>query len=128
MILKVKNPIFLFSSLAATPLKKVPFYGLIKSKQKVLKSLYSFHFLKEFDLRFDFAAFVVVVKKLWLTLISHFSVPDGCSQWLHPRKNVVCYFEGKRSVASLNPCLCTHLIYTNVGLNAEAQLDITSGT
>ena len=78
MILKVKNPIFLFSSLAATPLKKVPFYGLIKSKQKVLKSLYSFHFLKEFDLRFDFAAFVVVVKK---TLVdSHLSF--FCSRWL----------------------------------------------
>ena len=80
MILKVKNPIFLFSSLAtATPLKKVPFYGLIKSKQKVLKSLYSFHFLKEFDLRFDFAAFVVVVVKKIL-VDSHLSF--FCSRWL----------------------------------------------
>ena len=53
--------------------------------------------------------------------------PDGCSQWLHPRKHVVCYFEGKRSVTSLNACLYTHLIYTNVGLNPEAKLDITNG-
>ena len=56
-----------------------------------------------------------------------FCFPDGCSQWLHPRKHVVCYFEGKRSVTSLNACLCTHLIYTNVGLNPEAKLDITNG-
>lgn len=57
---------------------------------------------------------------------SQASNQDGCSKWLHPRKHVVCYFEGKRSVSSLNACLCTHLIYTNVGLNSEAKLDISS--
>lgn len=29
-------------------------------------------------------------------------------------------------MASINACLCTHLIYTNVGLNAESKLDITN--
>ena len=62
-----------------------------------------------------------------ITIFLLFCFPDGCSQWLHPRKHVVCYFEGKRSVTSLNACLCTHLIYTNVGLNPEAKLDITNG-
>ena len=30
-------------------------------------------------------------------------------------------------MTSVNACLCTHLIYTNVGLNPEAKLDITNG-
>ena len=57
-----------------------------------------------------------------------FSVSDGCAApWIHPRKNVVCYFEGKRSIASMNVCLCTHLIYTDIGLNSNGQLDISNG-
>jgi len=73
------------------------------------------------------ATFPTPIFLLFLAFLpSIFSSPDGCSQWLHPRKHVVCYFEGKRSVTSLNACLCTHLIYTNVGLNPEAKLDITN--
>ena len=67
------------------------------------------------------------IAHMTITIFLLFCFPDGCSQWLHPRKHVVCYFEGKRSVTSLNACLCTHLIYTNVGLNPEAKLDITNG-
>ena len=28
----------------------------------------------------------------------------------------MCYFGGHRSVATLDPCLCTHVVYTNVGV------------
>lgn len=72
------------------------------------------------------ATFPTSLFLLFLAVLPSVFSQDGCSQWLHPRKHVVCYFEGKRSVASLNACLCTHLIYTNVGLNADAKLDITN--
>jgi len=53
---------------------------------------------------------------------------DGCATpWIHPRKNVVCYFEGKRPISTLNVCLCTHLIYTDIGLNSYGQVDISNG-
>ncbi len=41
-----------------------------------------------------------------------------------PRKEVVCFYEGKRPLQDLTPCLCTHLVYTDVGLNDHSQLDI----
>ena len=57
-----------------------------------------------------------------------FFFADGCATpWIHPRKNVVCYFEGKRPISTLNVCLCTHLIYTDIGLNSYGQLDISNG-
>ena len=73
-------------------------------------------------------------KKMYLRNIfsmyinSFFFFADGCATpWIHPRKNVVCYFEGKRPISSLNVCLCTHLIYTDIGLNSYGQLDISNG-
>ena len=50
---------------------------------------------------------------------------DVCPSIGHPRKHVVCYYDGKRPVSSLNVCLCTHIIYTSVGLNEFAKLHLS---
>ena len=48
-----------------------------------------------------------------------------CPSIGHPRKDVVCYYDGKRPVSSLYVCLCTHIIYTSVGLNEIAKLHLS---
>ena len=50
-----------------------------------------------------------------------------CSSYAYPRKSVVCYYEGKRSYATLNACFCTHLIYTSIGIDEYAKLQISEG-
>ena len=50
---------------------------------------------------------------------------EGCPSIGQPRKHVVCYYDGKRPVSSLNICLCTHLIYTSIGINEYGQLHLS---
>jgi hypothetical protein len=44
-----------------------------------------------------------------------------------PRKEVVCYYEGKRAVSTVDACLCTHIIYTDIGMDQDSKLDIGEG-
>ena len=44
-----------------------------------------------------------------------------------PRKEVVCYFQGKRAASTVDACLCTHIVYTDVGLDSESRLSIADG-
>ena len=44
-----------------------------------------------------------------------------------PRKEVVCYYEGKRAISTLDSCFCTHLIYTNIGVDDYSQVELTKG-
>jgi len=74
---------------------------------------------------------------MWATTISFFSTAlfflpfvvlaedEGCPSIGQPRKHVVCYYDGKRPVSSLNICLCTHLIYTSIGINDYGQLHLS---
>jgi GH18 family chitinase len=73
---------------------------------------------------------------MWATTISFFSTAlfflpfvvhaeDGGCPSIQPRKHVVCYYDGKRPVSSLNVCLCTHLIYTSIGLDEFGRLDLS---
>ena len=50
---------------------------------------------------------------------------EGCPSIGQPRKHVVCYYDGKRPVSSLNICLCTHLIYTSIGINDYGELHLS---
>jgi len=74
---------------------------------------------------------------MWATTISFFSTAlfflpfvalaedEGCPSIGQPRKHVVCYYDGKRPVSSLNICLCTHLIYTSIGINEYGKLHLS---
>ena len=44
-----------------------------------------------------------------------------------PRKEVVCYFQGKRAASTVDACLCTHIVYTDVGLDRESRLSVADG-
>ena len=44
-----------------------------------------------------------------------------------PRKEVVCYFQGKRAASTVDACLCTHIVYTDVGLDHESRISIADG-
>lgn len=74
---------------------------------------------------------------MWATTISFFSTAlfflpfvvlaedGGCPSVGHPRKHVVCYYDGKRPVSSLNVCLCTHIIYTSIGIDEFGKLHLS---
>eukprot|EP00094_Tigriopus_californicus_P001400 TCALIF_01355-PA protein Name:"Similar to Cht2 Probable chitinase 2 (Drosophila melanogaster)" AED:0.02 eAED:0.02 QI:312/1/0.6/1/0.25/0.4/5/0/215 len=67
---------------------------------------------------------------LWTIVVTFFAVSaqgDCPSSLGTPRKEVVCYFEGKRPVSSLDPCFCTHVIYTNIGLDEYSRVEVTQG-
>ena len=59
--------------------------------------------------------------------ISLFVAAACPSSWGSPRKDVVCYFSGMRSSATLDACLCTHLVYNSVGLNQEGNIEMSKG-
>ena len=40
-------------------------------------------------------------------------------------KKVLCYYEGKKSPHSVDPCPCTHLLYKNVEINSDSQVRLT---
>ena len=51
----------------------------------------------------------------------------GCPSVGQPRQHIICYYDGKRPVSSLNVCLCTHLIYTSVGIDEYGKLHLSEG-
>jgi len=74
---------------------------------------------------------------MWATTISFFSTAlfflpfvvlaedGGCPSVGQPRQHIICYYDGKRPVSSLNVCLCTHLIYTSVGIDEYGKLHLS---
>ena len=57
-----------------------------------------------------------------------FCISDGgCPSVGQPRQHIICYYDGKRPVSSLNVCLCTHLIYTSVGIDEYGKLHLSEG-
>ncbi len=54
--------------------------------------------------------------------------PSPCPSSLGtPRKEVVCFYEGRRPTADLDPCLCTHLVCTDVGVDEDSRVHVEQG-
>lgn len=49
------------------------------------------------------------------------------ANWDSPRKDIVCYYSGQRSATTLDACLCTHLIYNNIGINENNHIVLNNG-
>ena len=49
--------------------------------------------------------------------------PGGCPDSLpQSGKKVFCYYEGKKSPRSIDPCPCTHLLYKNVPISGDSRV------
>ena len=55
------------------------------------------------------------------------SFSGGCpDSFSRGGKKVFCYYEGKKSPQSIDPCPCTHLLYKNVIIDPDSQLRLSS--
>ena len=54
-------------------------------------------------------------------------ISGGCpDSFSRGGKKVFCYYEGKKSPQSIDPCPCTHLLYKNVIIDPDSQLRLSS--
>lgn len=57
-----------------------------------------------------------------LPLLAQGGCPDSLPQ---SGKKVFCYYEGKKSPRSIDPCPCSHLLYKNVPIDADSRVRLS---
>ena len=62
-------------------------------------------------------------KSDWIQGFASGGCPDSFSRG---GKKVFCYYEGKKSPGSIDPCPCTHLLYKNVQIDPDSRLRLSS--
>ena len=62
-------------------------------------------------------------KSDWIQEFPSGGCPDSFSRG---GKKVFCYYEGKKSPGSIDPCPCTHLLYKNVQIDPDSRLRLSS--
>jgi len=65
---------------------------------------------------------LIIITLASFPLLAQGGCPDSLPQ---SGKKVFCYYEGKKSPQSVDPCPCTHLLYKNVEINSDSQLRLT---
>ena len=60
-------------------------------------------------------------KKVHRVIFTIIHFPDGCFFL-----QVFCYYEGKKSPHSIDPCPCSHLLYKNVPIDTDSRVRLSN--